>query len=73
MTNEEFKVLTDEYMAAHKEYEDYVERFFTTYFNGVLENQADKSFTPEEVEKVEKMWKRVEELHKQWLNAALPK
>jgi hypothetical protein len=70
MTRKEFADLTREYETVFFEYEAYMNEFFTSHINGVLEHRATKTFTSEEVEKTDAMKKKLDEVEKRWYAVA---
>lgn len=60
--------MTQDYINAHKEYYEYLDRFISSFENGVLVNQPDKIFDEEELSKIDLMWKNLQRLQKEWFD-----
>lgn len=70
MTDEEYKIIVQEYERAFSEYVKYVDQFITSTIDGVVTNLATKSLTPEEVDKIHTLRERADELQDKWLKAS---
>lgn len=52
---EKFQELFETFYQSQKEYDDYVDQFFTEVVNGQVTQEAKKSLTPELLEEIIKM------------------
>ncbi len=70
MNNEEFKKLTEEYIRAHKEYNDYADRFFTHMENGIVTQEADLILNQEGIQKLNELKEKLDKSYAEWFEEA---
>ena len=66
MKKEEFKRLTEDYVRAEQNYNVYLNQFFTTTLNSVIQNKASKIMNSEEIIKIQELEKELELLKQKW-------
>jgi len=67
MTKKEFAELTKKWQEEFYNYHNYMEQFFTTYINGELVNKATKSYSLDEIKKIDELKLKLDELENKWL------